>query len=142
MIKKFIVLAGVVSVLAGCATQAPVSSGVERNAPGGKIAQFTDGFKGKVTWQIVQSDAAACQKFVSLFDSKPEILKYAVDCWVDADNESASLPVKVAVLQKSSGKQLQLEAADAASCAQAVDVLKDVGDYSAVGTCPAPAAKK
>lgn len=141
MIKKFIVLAGVVGLLAGCATQAP-TSGVERNAPGGKIAQFTDGFKGKVTWQIVQADAAACQKFVSLFDSKPEILKYAVDCWVDADNESASLPVKLAVQQKSSGKQLQLEAADAASCAQAVDVLKGLGDYSAVGACPAPEAKK
>lgn len=141
MFKKLMIAAGIAGLLAGCATQAP-SSGVERNAPGGKIAQFTDGFKGKVTWQIVQPDAASCQKFVALFDSKPDVLKYAVDCWLDSDNESASLPVRLTLQQKSSGKSLQLEAADAAACAQATDILKESGDYVVTSACPAPAAKK
>ncbi len=141
MIKKFIVLAGMVGLLAGCATQSAVEM---RNPVGGKIAQHVDSFSAKVTWQITQPDAAACQKFVSLFDSKPEVLKFAVDCWDDADNEAANLPVKVAILHKNSGKQLLLESANPAACANAVGVLQGLGEYAPVGQCPAvpaPVAK-
>lgn len=135
MIKKLMVVAvaGVFGLLAGCATQ----SGAEmRNPPAGKIAQHIDSFKGVPTWQIVQPNAAACQKFVSLFDSKPEVLKFAVDCWGDADNETAKLPVKLAVMDKASGTKLQLETADPVACAHAATVLKDVG-YTLVDQCPA-----
>lgn len=134
MIKKLMVVAGVFGLLAGCATQ---SSGDMRNQPVGKIAQYIDSFKGKATWQIVQPNAAACQKFVSLFDSKPEVLKYAVDCWSEEDNETANLPVKVAIMHKASGSKLQLEAANPVACAHAANVLKDVGEYSIIDQCPA-----
>ena len=134
MIKKLMVVAGVLGLLAGCATQ---STGDMRNQPVGKIAQFIDSFQGKATWQIVQPSAAACQKFVSLFDGKPEVLKYAVDCWGDEDNESAKLPVKVTIMDKASGSKLQLEAADPVACAHAAGVLNDVGEYSMVDQCPA-----
>lgn len=141
MIKKFIVLAGMVGLLAGCATQSSVEV---RNPPGGKIAQHIDSFSGKVTWQLVYADAGACQKFVSLFDTQPEVLKFAVDCWADSDNESAALPVKVAMKQKDSGKEMILETASPAACANAVRVVESLGAYARVGQCPAvpaPAAK-
>ncbi|MDR3412804.1 MAG: hypothetical protein P4L87_17960 [Formivibrio sp.] len=113
-----------------------------RNPPGGKIAQKIDGFSGKVTWQIVQADAGACQKFVSLFDKQPEILKYSVDCWTDADNESAALPVKIAMKQKDSGKDVTLETASPAACADAVQVVGSLGAYTLIGQCPAVPEKK
>lgn len=107
-----------------------------RNPVGGKIAQFTD-FSGKVTWQLVQADSNACQKFISLFDSQPEVLKFAVDCWGDSDNESATLPVKIALKQPASGQAVTLESASPAACAAAVQVVESVGAYTRVDQCPA-----
>lgn len=135
MIKKLVLLTGMLSFLAGCATSAvPEAADSLRNAPGGNIAQFIDKAAAKVNWQIVMADGNACQKFLPIYDDTAEVVKYAVDCWETADSESAKLPVKVALKQKD-GKEQVLEAASVEICNAAVMQLTSLGQHTAAGQC-------
>lgn len=139
--KKLIMCTGAVfaMLLANCAMAGDADSSDLRNPVGGKITQMMNPAAGAVSWQIVQADSAACQKFLGLFNDQPEVLKYSVDCWLDSDNESAKLPVKVVL--KVAGKDLVLETRAPTlktdDCATAVGLLKTFKDVTVVGQCPA-----
>jgi len=130
VVKKLVLIASMMAAFAGAQAADDF-----RNPAGGNIAQYTNPQTAKADWQIVFADGKACQKFIGLFDSKPDVLKYAVDCWGNEDSASADLKTKLAVKGG-----LTLEAVSPTvkdnSCAAAVVVLKDVG-VEVTDACPA-----
>lgn len=156
MVKKLVLIAGALVTLALVAcSSAPVVDNMSitpdplRNPPGGPIVQYTNPFSASPEWQIVMADSNTCQRFIARFNSKPDVVKYSVDCWDKADNASAILKTKVELEDKLAGK-LVLETIAATAkddaCSAAVATLKDVG-VLIEGQCPAvpvepvPAAK-
>lgn len=149
MVKKLVLIAGTLATLglAACSSapvvdNTPITPDSLRNPPGGAIVQYTNPFSAAPEWQIVMADSNTCQRFIARFNSKPDVVKYAVDCWDKADNASASLKTQVELEDKIAGK-LVLETIAATAkddaCSAAVATLKDVG-VSIEGKCPAPPA--